>query len=208
MPKLIAVAAALVLAATGCSGDDDDTVGKIATTTTAVAQADLPDVELDVIRAELISPHQALGPLDDATRDRVVDVVERLLLATSAAPLAIGKTGGGFADLFTPDAGARAANADRSVLFDEGVPRFGALRPVAGTVDLRGLADFAGPEAALVVATFDWTVESTERAGDRVQRRGELSLIPDGDDWRIGAYTIAVTRTIGSSSTTTTAATP
>jgi hypothetical protein len=55
--------------------------------------------------------------------------VQDLLLITSAEPLAQGKAGGGFADLFTPDAGARAANHDRAVFFDEGVPTFGELDP-------------------------------------------------------------------------------
>jgi hypothetical protein len=200
----VAVAVALALAVTGCSGgDDDDAAEEADTTTTTVVE---PQVALRVTRAELVSPHAERGPLDGGTTDEVVDVVERLLLVTAARPLALGAAGGGFAALFTPDAGARAAGADRAAFFDEGVPSFGRLRRTTGTIEMTGLADFDGPAAALVVAQFDWSAASRERPGDRVERRGELSLVRQGGNWRIGAYTIAVTRTIGATTTTTTAA--
>jgi hypothetical protein len=131
-------------------------------------------------------------------------VVERLLLVTSAGPLVEGKAGGGFAGLFTPDAGARAANHDRDVFFDEGV-RLGELNEREARVGLTGLAGSMDPATSLVVAKYVWDVTSAERPDDRVRRIGELSLVPVGGAWKIGAYTVVVTRTIDDSTTTTTA---
>lgn len=193
-------AAVLALSVAACSDDDDAGDRDTESSAEEFVRA---SVDLDVTRAELVSPHAPKAALDAGTRDAVASVVENLLLITSAAPLVEGKAGGGFADLFTPDAGARAANADRAVFFDEGVEDFGDLTPVESRVGLTGLAGSLDPRTELVVARFVWTVAG-ER-GDRIARTGELSLVPDDGAWKIGAYTIAVTRTIGRTSTTTTA---
>ena len=203
-PKLRAIAAALALTVTACSGggdaDEDDAE-------TSAAEFEKPTVALHVERADLVSPHQARGPLDDDTADAVVDVVQRLLLVTSAEPLTSGEAGAGFADLFTPDAGERAANADRGVFFDEGVPTFGTLQPDLATIAMTGLAGTMDPSTQLVIATFRWDVGGSDRPDDRIVREGQLSLIPEDSEWKIGAYTIVVTRTIDDSTTTTTATT-
>ena len=205
--KLVAVALALALAA-GCSGGDDDDDARGGggdDTETSSTELTKPEVALEVTRAELVSPHQALGPLDGKTRDAAVAVVEDLLRITSAEPLGVGKAGGGFADLFTPDAGARAAGADRAAFFDEGLPVFGELDTVAATVELTGLAGGMDPATKLVVATFTWDVVSANQAGNRVTRTGEVSLVPDDGEWRIAAYDVTVERTVDSETTTTTA---
>ena len=189
--------------AAGCSGgDDDDDDDRAESSSKEFVKA---AVELEVSRAELVSPHKPLGPLDATTRDAVVGVVERLLQITSAGPLAAGRAGSGFAELFTPDAGTRAANQDREVFFDEGLRQFGELHPDEARVGLTGLAGSMDPATGLVVAKYVWDVESTENPGDRVRRTGELSLIPVDGKWRIGAYTIVVTRTLDDVTTTTTA---
>lgn len=199
--RLLACALVLALAVTACSGDDDDG-GDAETSSTQMVRA---SVDMDVTRAELVSPHAALGPLDAETKDAVAGVIEDLLLVTSASPLVEGTAGPGFADLFTGDAGARAAGVDRAVLFDEGVPGFGELREEEATIELTGLAGTLDPAAQLVVAEFRWDVTSVERPRDRVTRWGDLQLIPEGDAWKIGAYTMVVTRTVGDETTTTTA---
>lgn len=189
-----------------CSGGDDDDDGGRDTESSA-AEFERADVALRVSRAHLVSPHKPRSDLEATTRDAVTGVVERLLLVTSAQPLVEGKAGGGFAQLFTAAAGTRAAGADRAVLFDEGVPRFGGLDPVTSTIAMTGLAGSMDPATKLVVATFRWDVTSTERPGDRIVREGQLSLIPAGGTWKIGAYTVVVTRTLGAETTTTTAST-
>jgi len=206
--RLAAIAVALALAVAGCSGGGGDNGKSGDDTESSSAEFDKPTVDLAVGTAELVSPHQALGPLDDATKKAVTDVVDKLVLLTSAQPLALGKAGGGFAKLFTPDAGARAAGPDRAVMFDEGVASFGELQPEEATLQLTGLAGTMDPATALVIAKFRWNVTSKKRPGDRIVREGELQLIPDDGQWKIGAYTLVVTRTIGADTTTTTAKTP
>lgn len=204
--RLAALAVALALAVTGCSGGGDDDDAKDDADTSS-AEFVKPRVKLTVAKADLVSPHQALAPLDRPTKQAVTDVVEDLLLITAAGPLSAGKAGSGFADLFTPDAGARAAGPDRGVVFDEGVPSFGELRQEKATLELIGLAGSMDPATSLVVAVYHWTVTSVERPSDRIERKGELHLIPDGDAWKIGAYVLAVTRTVAGETTTTTATT-
>lgn len=203
--RLAAVAVALALAVTGCSDDDD---AKDDDTETSSAEFAKPEVELALTKADLVSPHRALSPIDDATKRAVTGVVEDLLLITSAGPLSAGKAGGGFADLFTADAGARAAGPDRDVVFDEEVPGFGELRQERANLELMALAGSMDPATSLVVAVYDWAVTSVERPSDRIERTGELHLIRDGGEWKIGAYVLAVTRTVDGETTTTTAEKP
>lgn len=203
--RLASIAVALALAVTGCSGGDDDDGAKDGDAETSSAEFAKPTVELEVTKADLVSPHRPLSPLEEPTKSEVTDLVEDLLLITSAGPLSVGRAGGGFADLFTPDAGARAAGADRDVVFDEEVPRFGELRQDEATLELMGLAGSMDPATSLVVAVYRWSVASVERPSDRIERKGELHLVRDGGEWKIGAYVLAVTRTVDDETTTTTA---
>jgi hypothetical protein len=202
---LVASALLLALASTACSGGGDDAAKKKRTETSSEAFVHA-SVKLDVTRAEVVSPHKALATLDKGTVAAVRGVVEKLLLVTSAKPLVEGRTGAGFAALFTPDAGARAAGHDRAVFFDEGAPRFGALKPTTARIGMTGLAGSMDPKTELVVAKFVWDVASAQHAGDAIHRSGELSLIPVKGGWKIGAYTVVVTRTLSGATTTTTAA--
>jgi hypothetical protein len=208
--RLIAGAVALALTVTACSGGDDGSSSRDGDddTSTSSTEFEKASVELELTRAELVSPHQARGDLDAGTRDAVADVVEQLLLITSAEPLVEGTVGAPteVASLFTPDAAQRAAETDRAAIFDEGVPRFGKLTTEAATLAMTGLAGSMDPATELVIATFRWDVTSAERPKDRIVREGQLSLVPDdAGRWRIGAYTIVVTRTVDESTTTTTA---
>jgi hypothetical protein len=194
------------LTVTGCSGGGSSATKKDDTETSS-AEFTHASVRLAVSNADLISPHQKLGPLEQNTTDDVVAVVQQLLLVTSAQPLVEGKARGSVADLFTKDAAAHAAGQDRPVFFDDGLPRFGTLTPVASRVRLTGLAGSQDPSTALVIARFLWDVTSKAHPANRVTRDGELSLVKVGHEWRIGAYTITATRTIDGDTTTTTAST-
>lgn len=205
--RLVGVALVAALAVTGCSGGGDSAAKKKNDTEASSAEFTHAAVRLGVSKAELVSPHKAIGPLEQSTTDDVVAVVQQLLLVTSAQPLVEGKAGRGLAELFTTDAGARAAGADRPVFFDDALPRFGALNPVASRVTLTGLAGTRDPSTALVIARFLWDVTSKAHPTNRVTRDGELSLIKVGGAWRIGAYAIAATRTVDGDTTTTTAST-
>src|SRR5260370_31752443 len=144
------------MALTGCTSS----AKKHVATKTSSESFTRATVKLEVSGAELVSPHQVLGPLDPAITDKVRGVVERMLLATSASPLVEGRAGGDFAELFTPDAGERAANSDRAAFFDEGLPGFGTLHMDTARVGLTGLAGTLDPATALGVAKSDWDVTS------------------------------------------------
>lgn len=207
--RLVATAVALALAVIGCSSGDDDAADD---TESSSAAFERPTVELTVGTSELISPHKAKGALERTTADAVTGVVEELLLTTSALPLGLGAADDrdaedDVADLFALDAGERATTTDRDVFFDEDVPSFGELVVKEATLNLTALAGTMDPATALVIAKYRWNVTSAEHPDDRVVREGELQLIPDGDDWKIGAYTIVVTRTVEQRTTTTTATT-
>lgn len=207
-PKRIsATAFAVALAVTACSGGGSSSAGHPSTkrSTTELARA---SSKLALGRAELVSPHQVLGPLDPATSDAVVAVVQRFVRVASSVPLASGgvaRTGRRFSALFTPDAATRAAREDRAALVDDSLPPFGAIKPTAARVALTGLAGPSSPTAAFVVARLVWDVRSVDHPGDRVVRTGELSLIPVGGTWKIAAYDVVVKRTIDGVTTTTTA---
>lgn len=205
--RLVGVALVAALTVTGCSGGGDSAKNKKDETEASSAEFTHAAVRLSVSAAELISPHKKRGPLEQSTTADVVATVQQLLLVTSAKPLVEGTAGTGLADLFTKDAGARAVGHDRAVFFDDGLPRFGTLAPVASRVHLTGLAGTQDPATALVIARYLWDVTSKAHPGDRVTRDGELSLVKVGGEWRIGAYTITVTRTVDGTTTTSTAST-
>lgn len=206
--RLVGVALAAALTVSACSGGGDSAAKKKKEDTEASsAEFTHAAVRLAVSKAELVSPHKALGPLEQSTTEDVVAVVQQLLLVTSAQPLVEGKAGRGLAELFTKDAAARVAGKDRPVFFDDGLPKFGTLTPVASRVTLTGLASTKDGTTALVIARFLYDVTSKARPANRVTRDGELSLIKVDGGWRIGAYAIAATRTIDGETTTTTAST-
>lgn len=201
--KLTAVVVALALAA-ACSGggDDDDAAERDETSSTSFEQ---PTVALDVRNAELVSSHAARGALADDVTSEITEVVEQLLLVTSAEPLTLGHAGAGFADLFTPDAGARAAGPDRAAIFDEGLPRFGTLEPSNASIGITALNGPFDGTPMFAVVDLQWDVGGSRRPGDRVVRTGELSLLLGDDGWNIAAYDLHVERTVGDETTTTTA---
>jgi len=204
----VALAVALPLVAACSSGGDDAKKSDKDKTETSSDSFTKAAVKLGVSKAELVSPHQALGPLDKGTTDAVVGIVQKLLLLTSAQPLSEGDaTAKGLGELFTADAGARVTGPDRKAFFDEGLPRFGGLEPVASRVTLTALAASDNPGPALVVARYLWDVTNADRSSDRVTRTGELSLVKQDNQWKVAAYTIVVRRTVDGETTTTTATT-
>lgn len=200
--KMTAVVLALALVA-GCSGGGDDEASeRDETSSTAFEQ---PTVALDVRTAELVSSRAARAALGDDVTSDITEVVEDLLLITSAGPLTLGRAGPGFAELFTPDAGARAAGPDRAAMFDEGLPSFGTLEPSNTSIGITALNGPFDNAPAFAVVDLQWDVGGSRRPGDRVVRTGELSLLLGEDGWKIAAYDLHVERTVDDETTTTTA---
>ena len=205
LPKMTAVVLASALALAACSGGGDgDDDAREETSSTSFEK---PAVALDVRSADLVSTHAARAPLPADVTSEITELVEDLLLITSAGPLTLGEAGAGFADLFTPDAGAVAAGEDRAAIFDEGLPSFGSLEPANTSIAITALNGAMSTEAAFAVVDLQWDVHGTANPGDRVVRTGELSLVRGDGGWKIAAYDLHVKRTIADETTTTSATT-
>jgi hypothetical protein len=192
------VAAALLigLVAGGCSSGKKEPQAKPGLTEQHAVKGDL---QLDTVAWDEVSPSKATGPLDDASRAGAMKVLQGTFDATVVAPITTGKAGA-IARYFTGDALQHATGVDRAALFDEGLPRTKDLEATKANVRLTALDGGDGP--GLIVAKVDWDVRGD---GVRVQRVGELSLIPVLGTWLVGAYSVITTRTAGGSTTTTTA---
>lgn len=199
-PLAVALVAGLTLA--GCSSGSDEPQARPGI---SQQRADAAALELDVTAAEVVSPHQARGPLEGPTREAVLATLQKTFDATVVQALRDGR-GGSLQELFTGDAAERAAGPDRAALFDEDAGPVDELVLDKANVRLTGLHGETA-DAALVVAKIDWDVRSAD-GSIRVQRIGELSLIPVFGSWLVGAYTVITNRTAGGETTTTTAATP
>jgi hypothetical protein len=202
LPKMTAVVLASALALAACSDGDDAEDAREETSSTSYEQ---PTVALEIRSADLVSTHAARAPLAPDVASEITEVIEQLLLITSAEPLTVGEAGAGFAELFTPDAGAQAGGEDRAAIFDEGLPSFGALEPANASIAITALNGAMSTEAAFAVVDLQWDVGGTRDPGDRIIRTGELSLVRGDGGWKIAAYDLHVKRTIADDTTTTTA---
>ena len=197
---LAAALASLLLAAGACSSGDDEPQARPGI---SQQRAEVSDIELSVTGADLVSPHQNLAPLDEPVRLAVLENLQQVFDATVLRPLTEGEAGS-IQPLFTGDAAERAAGPDRAVLFDDGLPRVERLVADRADVRLTGL-DGATRRPAMVIARIDWDVRDPD--GEvRVQRVGELTLVPVVASWLVRAYSVVSTRTTGAGTTTTTAA--
>lgn len=208
--QLIAVASVLALLVvagffffrTSDDGDDRDNKKK-------VEQITIEDVELTVggvYHANTGLPAQLSPELQNAVMATVGTYVQGGLID----PVRDGKAGEEIVGIFDAGAGARLDGPDRAVLFEEGLPELtGAFTPAAEPVILTALSD-PGGNFVLVTATLKY--QATLEAEDGVvtiSRNGELTLLPDGDTWKITGYDVGLARELpdAGSPTTTAAAT-
>lgn len=197
--RSLAVALVLGLVLGACSSDDGPEARPGLSEQHAVK-----GIELQVVGTERVSPHRQIQPLDEGTRAAVLESLQTTFDVTVFSPLTREEPEP-TPSVFTADAAGRATGRDRAVLFDEGLPPVETLVADKANVRLTGLDGDDG-KPALVVAKIDWDVRSDD-GSVRVQRVGELSLIPVLGRWLVGAYSVVTTRTASGSTTTTTAAT-
>ncbi len=140
----------------------------------------------------------------DATWAGVLDTLDRYLEAGVLTPLETGGPAGDLGPLFTANAVDRVTTGpDRAAFVDEGLPATSGLRSDAAVATLTGLAGTDGT-VSVVDATLDLRLSG--QAGGApvtVQRTGDVVLLPDGGTWKIDAYDVRVSRTVGDATTTT-----
>ncbi len=153
---------------------------------------------------------RAAGPVDpaasDVARAGVVDTLNRYLEAAVLQPLRSGGPAGDLTPLFTSPAVERvmAVGPDRFAFIDENLPAVSDLRQEAAAAGLNALA---GPDGIMSVVTAAVDLRLIGHIAGvpvTVVRTGELVLVPQGGTWRIDAYDIRVTRTVGAGTTSTT----
>ncbi len=140
---------------------------------------------------------ESAGPPAEVPAAVVEQITERLETYVERAtvdPLT-GKDADAVAELFTPFAAATLEGPDRASLVDEGIGR--ATQDIAtktATVNLSGLADQTG-NLVLVAATLALDIETATDDGPlRIARLGELVFVPEGFEWKISGYDLAVER--------------
>lgn len=194
---LLSLLVPVVLTGACSSGDDGPEVPP------GISEHSLGPLDLELVGADVVSPHRAMAPLDPGTAEAALDVVQRAFDATVVAPLRDGELGP-LEESFTADAAERASTVDAAAVIDGGLGDPSPIELVKGDVLLTALAG-DGDRPAMVVARIEWDVRSPEREL-QVRRSGELTLVPAFGRWFIGAYTVLTSRTVGGETTTTTAA--
>lgn len=124
----------------------------------------------------------------------VQTVLNEYLERAVLTPLASGRAGD-LAPLFTASALERVNGPDRPALVDEGVVNATDIALGRATAKLTALV---GPEGVhLIVAGISLVVTGKVNGTPMViQRSGELTLLVDGDTWKISSYDVRVDRDV------------
>lgn len=186
-----------VLLAGACSSGDDGPKAP-----PGVSEQSLGSTDLQLVGADVVSPHRPMAPLDPATAEAVMNGVQAAFDATVVSPLRDGVLGD-ITAAFTADAAQRAVYVDAAAVIDAGIVKPAPIRLDKGDVQLTALAG-EDDRPAVVAARIEWDVVSPRRKL-RVQRSGELTLVPAFGHWFVGAYTVVTARTVGGETTSTTA---
>lgn len=143
----------------------------------------------------------------DATWAGVLATLNRYLDAGVLTPLFSGGPAGDLTPLFTSPAVDRVDKGpDRAAFIDENLPPTTDVHADAVVANLTALAGTDGT-VSVVSATLD--LRLTGRANGvpvTVRRTGDVVLLPDSGTWKIDAYDISATRTLGDAPATTTTA--
>jgi len=142
----------------------------------------------------------------DAAWAGVLDTLNRYLEAGVLTPLRSGGPANDLTPFFTPSTAERVipGGADRFAFIDENLP---PVSDVRAETAVAGLTALAGPDGIMSVVTASLDLRLMGHINGalvRVNRSGELVLMPEGGTWRIDAYDISVTRTLADETTTTT----
>jgi hypothetical protein len=190
---LVVVAVALVVSA--CSHDKKAAPPpKLPPSTTTTT---LPEFKLVVASVDVQSMRAEPVKLPDEVRAQVRATLSNYLEKAVVEPLRTGQAAVGLDAVFTPVALARLGpgTPDRAALVEDppGVGT-GAVAPDKGDISLTALADQGG-EIAVVTAKLDLAVVlSTGSTQVRIDRAGEVVLMPMPGGWRIDSYDLVTKR--------------
>jgi len=211
---------ALALAGSGalgaCSGSSTKSGTPTSRATTTIARtttSDTPTITWQVTRAKPESVLVGGGHADPAALQRAQAVVDAYLRGATPGALASGRAPASVSALFVPDLTPKVRANTRGALVDSGLGLLRVPATLTGSTRLTALVDGSGKTGAITATVHVHISAITTKGRWRLQRDGELLLLPLGPTWRIAAYDLTLTRTnvmtgattTASSSTTTTA---
>ncbi len=202
LPLAVAAACTAVALLVPTSQPDEQATPAPATTTTVPPSVAAASVAVGTVTVHSAGPPMATLPGD--VEAEVRRTLEDYLRLGSLEAVAAGRSGAGTAALFTATARTALQGAGRAVLVDDGLGPAHTVRLARADTDLVALAGPAG-EVGAVVASIDWRVTGRTAGGGRitVARTGELTLVPDGDRWRIDAFELTAEQDRTAPTTTT-----
>lgn len=191
---MFVVAIAAGAATTACSRSEPSqvTIGRSASPPTT---AEAPGASV----AFTVSAFDVEGAANPASVERVkagvVTTLTRYLQAGVLTPLRSGGPAGELGPLFSARAAEHlASSSDRNAFVDEGLPPAWRIEARASSLHLTGLADQAG-QVVLVAARMDLKLlAGAQGTTVTIARGADLLLVADGDEWKIDAYWVRVTR--------------
>ena len=194
------VACAALVALAGCSsgGDSGKALGGTAVKTDAGKVAAL---KLGYMNVESVGTQPNL---DAKTKQQMLQGAQTYLDSAVGEPLATGKVGAKFAELFEADLRNSATVTDASALTEAPIGKVETFNVTGSPVAVSGLADVTG--ALIYLSTkFDVNVKATKDNPITLKRSVELTWAPTGPGWSVTAYRVLATRKVGGTTTTTNA---
>ncbi|HEX4978862.1 MAG TPA: hypothetical protein VFV35_02245 [Acidimicrobiales bacterium] len=186
---LLVVLVSVALGTSACS-DDGDGGSPRSTATTAPQQA--------ALRWEVgpVDP-QGTAPPDPAVVAAVEGTLDAYLQQAVVVPLRTGKPAAGLEAVLSAAALERVAAdpAARSTLLDEGLPP--ATTSIRAERATAALTSVAGPDGvtAVVGARLDLALRARGPGLEvDIVRQGELTLVQEGDGWRIDSFQLRTQR--------------
>jgi hypothetical protein len=200
--SIAAVALAVAGVLSACSGSDakeSDAPARTTTTTTKAATVLLTGGEAVVASA---GPDV---PIDEATKQAVLDLSQKYVDIAVLAPLVDGAVGAEYPTLFDAGVNPNATGVDKAALTEEGTAQVTTSPTVTATpVRFDGLADANG-SLLLVATTFDLDITGETTNGPlQIHRTNQLTFAPVNGAWIITAYRVGVQHATPDATTSTT----
>lgn len=193
---VVACAALVVLAGCSSGGNSGKAQGGTAVKTDAgkIAALKLGFVKLESAGAQ--------PDLDAKTQKQMLQGAQTYLDSAVGEPLATGKVGAKFAQLFEAGLRNSATVTDATALTEAPVGKVETFDVTGSPVAVSGLADATG--AIIYLSTkFDVNVKAMKDNPITLKRSVELTWAPSGQGWSVTAYRVLATRNLGGTTTTT-----
>jgi hypothetical protein len=139
-------------------------------------------------------------------RRAVMSATQRYFDDAIQAPLSRGTVDNAYSTVFDAGVNGLAAHRDRETMTESNTgPIRGPVGMRASSVRIDGLGDPTG-KLTLVATTFSLKVDAATQAGKlTINRNTELTFAYESGAWRVTAYQVTVRRSIGRTTTSTTA---